>query len=332
MRDGHVVALVVHVAHRLPVHGQLLGPELAAGGHHRLRCVGCDFRIVTREHLRDRRLVAGQESDEDEPHPDLHLHGFQPMLDPIQPRQAVREGGAAQGPVEVVAPAMERAGDRAVASPAAPGDDTRAAVAAQVVERANAAVCAAQDQGAFACHVERNVVARLRDIRHVARQLPVTAEQDIPFQLRQLLVVVGPRRQSAAVPVSPSRRRHDIITHHRLHQRHDRADAGEVARGTGTQTSTVWNEALTGPGAEIRLHDRIRARTGTRHPAHRVSRAGRSANSRIRTCGGACASSRIPRCRCAFAPTPANRPHPPLRKSSSGSHSAMRAMNCIMPR
>ena len=213
MRLGHVVALVVHIAHRLPVDGQLLGPELFVSRYHRGGRVWRHLRIVACEHLRDGRLIAGQEAHEDEPHPDVHLDGLQAVLDPVELRQAVWESGAAQGPVEVVAPAVERAGDHSVAPPAARCDDSGAAMPAQVVERANPAIHAAQDEGAFARHVERDIGTRLGDVRHVAGQLPVAAEQNVLLDLRQLVAVIDPRRQSAAIPLRRCTMRGGAVAH-----------------------------------------------------------------------------------------------------------------------
>ena len=77
----------------------------------------------------------------------------------------------------------------------------RAAVPADIVERPHLPVMAADDQGPLADHVEALVVARLRNVVHMAGKLPALAEQLPALQLQELGVEIGPGWQPAALAV-----------------------------------------------------------------------------------------------------------------------------------
>ena len=73
-------------------------------------------------------------------------------------------------------------------------------MAADIVEGAHDTVTAAQDQHPLANHVEGQEVARFGEVGDMTGELPMTAKQQLLFELQKLRIAVGPRRQSAAVP------------------------------------------------------------------------------------------------------------------------------------
>ena len=74
-------------------------------------------------------------------------------------------------------------------------------MATDIVEGAHGAVLPAQDERAFADDVHGKIVACLGNVGDMAGDLPVFAEDMLPFQLQQGGAVVTPARKSAPVPV-----------------------------------------------------------------------------------------------------------------------------------
>ena len=198
---GDVVALVVDVADGLPVDRDLLAPGGVVRRHDQIaRAVGRDLVGERRQDLGHRRLLAGLKADEDEALPQLELDRLQPPLHRVERRESLRPRGAAERPVEVVAPGVERADDGAPATAALVRDDARPAVAADVVEGADHAVAAAHDERALAGDVEGHVVAGLGQLALVAGKLPGAAEEELLLELEHLGVGVAPGRETAPVP------------------------------------------------------------------------------------------------------------------------------------
>ena len=69
-------------------------------------------------------------------------------------------------------------------------------MAADIVEAAHLAVGTAQAHELFAEYVERVVVARLRQIVHMADEVPGAREQMLPLGLEEVSVVIKPGRQA----------------------------------------------------------------------------------------------------------------------------------------
>ena len=159
-----VVALAVVLHDELPVGGHVVDDRVRHLGvlHPELRAVGSDVA----ERLGDRGggLVA-------ERHVDQPL----PLLDPGRlqaPAGAVEVGGHArrrrQAPVEAVAPAVVLADEVLLDLPAGIRADACAAVPADIVQRVQAAVRAADDDHVRRPELDREVAAGLGQLRDVA--------------------------------------------------------------------------------------------------------------------------------------------------------------------
>ena len=194
--DRHVVALVVDVERRLPVDVEAVVPARGQGLHLG-DAARRHFAVDRGQHLGDRGALA-LEADEDQAVPDLVLERLQAVARLVEVAEGFRHGQAAQLAVEVVGPAVERAGDDPAAMAAGLGDDPRSPVAAEVVERADDPVAAPHDERPLVGDVERHEVARLGHLVDVADEEPVAAEDHLLLQRGQLFAVVGPGRQAAA--------------------------------------------------------------------------------------------------------------------------------------
>ena len=200
-RVGHrdVVALVVDVADRLPVDGDLGGPGRAGRGEVVEAVVG-EVGGEGGEGFGDRWLRAGAAADEDEAVPDLAFHRLQAVVAAVEVAEGLRAGRAAQGAVEVVDPAVERADEGVPALARVAGRDAGAAVAAEVVDGADHAVLAADDEGAVVGDVERDPGPGLGQVGDVADDLPVGGEELGLLEREEGRAVVGPAGEAAAVP------------------------------------------------------------------------------------------------------------------------------------
>ena len=200
MGHGDVIALIVDVAHRLPVDGRLLCPD-AAGRHHLFRSVVGQLGLEGFHHLGDRGLRAGGEADEDKTLPDLAFERFQRELVLVERREAAWAGGTAQRAVEIVDPAVERTDQRVAAASCLVRDEARAAMAADIVEGAHRTVLSAQDQCTLADDIHGEIVAGLGNVGDMAGDLPVLAEDMLLFQLQKRGAVITPAGKSAPVPI-----------------------------------------------------------------------------------------------------------------------------------
>src|SRR5262245_5017984 len=72
------------------------------------------------------------------------------------------------------------------------------AVAADIVEGADCAVLAANNEGALAQHVQSRIGAGLGDLADVANDLPAAQQQMASFEIEELGVAVGPTGQRLA--------------------------------------------------------------------------------------------------------------------------------------
>src|SRR4029077_8047092 len=102
--------------------------------------------------------------------------------------------------------AVVRAGDAPVAA-AATLEQARAAMTADVAQRADAAATLAQHDDAVGAELEGDVVAGVRDLAHVAGDLPAWLEDPLDFDACQRLMVVDPGRERACGPAGFGRGR-----------------------------------------------------------------------------------------------------------------------------
>ena len=115
--------------------------------------------------------------------------------------ETTRAGRTAQRTVEIVDPAVKGADQGVAAGSLFIRNQPAAAVTADIVESAYLAVLTAQDQRVLAKRIERNIIARFRQVRNVAGNLPVIAEHAFQFQFQEGFTVIGPAGQAATVPV-----------------------------------------------------------------------------------------------------------------------------------
>ena len=200
MRHGDVVALVVDVANRLPVHRRGLRPD-PVGRHHVRELVVGKLRCDRRHQFGDRGLRPLAETDEDHPVPDFQFERREAELGLVEIGKGARPRRAAQRAVQIVYPAVEGADQRVLAVALVVRDDAAAAMPADVVEGAHLAVLAADHERTLADNVHRQVVARLRHVRHMTDDLPVIAEDMLLLELEQRLAVIGPTGQTTPVPI-----------------------------------------------------------------------------------------------------------------------------------
>ena len=115
----------------------------------------------------------------------------QPMLRPIEPGEAVPGRHAKQCTVVSIRPAVIGAGDGARAAACAV-EQSRAAVPADVMERANLPVAITNGKHALGADVERQVIAGLFEGAHMTQDLPAGQEDSLELEPRHLRVVVDP--------------------------------------------------------------------------------------------------------------------------------------------
>ena len=89
MRHGHVIALVINVAHALPVDRDVVAPEVPVADQ-LSEPVGGELFLVPRHDLGYRGLRAGLETDEYESVPQLHFDRDEAVFDRIKLRQTAR--------------------------------------------------------------------------------------------------------------------------------------------------------------------------------------------------------------------------------------------------
>ena len=174
MHRRAVVALRVVLDDQLPVGGDVVNLMMHADqGAQVVR----RHALVQRQKLRRHGLGIPGEIDEDEAVPDLRRHREQRPLRFVESGQVVRRRRALQAPVEAVSPtvvrALDRLGEPAFASLAEP----RAAVAADVVERAHGPIAVPDHDDARLAGRDEEVVPGLRDPALAAGAQPVAGEQ-----------------------------------------------------------------------------------------------------------------------------------------------------------
>ena len=201
MGKGHVVALVVDVAHRFPVHRQFDRPFGVLDRQQLVDAVGREIRTIGRQQFGDRGLSARPETQEDEAVEDLHLDRLQAEVLTLHLAEARGSRRAAQAAVEIVDPAVERTDDRAAAMALLAIDHAGAAMTAEIVKGAHHAVVAAHHHGAFAEQVEGQPVSGRGHVAHMSHHLPVGEEKLLTFEFEQRWRMIGPGRKAAAVPV-----------------------------------------------------------------------------------------------------------------------------------
>src|SRR5882672_10818715 len=94
----------------------------------------------------------------------------------IEPDEGLAERHAGEAAAQVIAPAVVRTGEPKAAMACGPVEQPRRAMAADIVERADSAVVAAQCNDRLAEIIEGDVIAGVRDIVDVADDLPGRAE------------------------------------------------------------------------------------------------------------------------------------------------------------
>ena len=202
VRLHHVVLLDERLFGELPVHGE--PARVPPLGAQRLHLPRVEDRGERLDALPQRRRVV-VEVDPRAPAPHLAPHRHEVDVVRLQvvlgERLALRDEGVRA--VEAVAPAVERAGEPALARPAAL-DDPDAAVAAGVLERAHAHVVGAHHDDRLVEDLVLDEVVRLRDLLEPARHLPDPRPEQLGLQLVEVRVVVA--LLAAPGPGPPSRR------------------------------------------------------------------------------------------------------------------------------
>ena len=205
MRHGDVVALIVHVADRLPVDRRASASRCRRKGPSRRRD---KVRIPLRSVRAARRPTAAarlRKRTKMKPIQISRSSGVSPNSCLVEFREGARPRRAAQGAVEIVDPAVERADQRVLAGALVVGHDAPAAMPAHIVEAAHDAVLAAHYQRPLADHVHGQIVAGVGHVRDVSGDLPVAAEDVFLLEFEQRRAVVGPARQAAPIPIVRNR-------------------------------------------------------------------------------------------------------------------------------
>ena len=122
------------------------------------------------------------------------------MFNGIQLWQAGWNRRTAQRAIQIIAPAMKRAGDHVRAFAPIPGQNACTTMTTQVMKGPNLTLFVAHHQGALSAHIEGDIVTRIRNIRYVTGNLPMAPEQGVLFHLCQLITAISPGRQATAVP------------------------------------------------------------------------------------------------------------------------------------
>ena len=201
MGDLAVVALEEVLAAHLPVRLVLRGRALEEAKRVEVEAGGRDELRQLSEVLCERRRV-GVRVDEDERPPDVDLHGHEPELRLVEAELALGARCRAERAVEAVGPRVVGALER-LAPPLALADD-RAAMAADVQERAQRRFLVADDDDRDAARVAGEERAGLGDLIGAARVLPGAPEDPLPLEPEHVRVRVPVEGKRAAV----SDRRH----------------------------------------------------------------------------------------------------------------------------
>ena len=114
MGDRHVIAFIVDIANRLPVHLEHVA-RLCRVRRDLGEPVWGNLGLMRRHEVFDRALRSRLEADEDEALPDLMLDWHEAMRLGIELGEGLRLGHGAQRTVEIIGPAVERADDVPVA-------------------------------------------------------------------------------------------------------------------------------------------------------------------------------------------------------------------------
>ena len=196
-----VIPLIVDITDRFPVDG---GAAPKAGPARRQHARAAEIGEILRIGLQafgNRGLRPGQKAQEDKALPDVHLDRFQAKIGAVHVAKGLRPRRAAQGAVQIVYPAVERADHRSLALARQTIHHPRAAMTAQVVKRPHHPILPAHHQRAFAQQIKAAPVAGGGDVIDMAGQLPVIQEKLLAFQFEQRVGMIGPGRQAAPVPV-----------------------------------------------------------------------------------------------------------------------------------
>ena len=173
VRDVAVVALQEVVDDVLPVRAHVVAQPLGVGQLGDVGRPARDLRGQVGGLLRQRR-GGGVEVDVDEAAELLDLHLVEADLALVEGRHPVGPAGGLQRAVEVVGPRVVRADD--VARRPRPGQQLVRAVLADVVERAQSPVPAADHRDRHPGDRRRHVAARLPQLLDVADPLPGPGE------------------------------------------------------------------------------------------------------------------------------------------------------------
>ena len=163
MRDRDVHAVGIVVGDVLPVHLARAQRD-AALGDELFHAIGRELFGVGRHHLSHARQ-AGLEADEDEAGKISCSSATRPWLVDVEALNDFALRHADQLAVELVAPRVIRADDAVAAVALRSVEQARSAMAADIVKAAELAVLAAHGDDRFAEHVERVIVAGLRECR-----------------------------------------------------------------------------------------------------------------------------------------------------------------------
>ena len=196
MSDLAVVALEEVLAAHLPVRLVLGGRALEETKRAEVEAGGRDELGQLAEVLGERRRV-GVRVDEDERPQASTCTGTQPELGLVEAGLALGARRGAERAVEAVGPGVVRALER-LAPPLALADE-RAAVAADVQERAERAFLVAHDDDRHAARVAGEERARLGDLIGAARVLPGAPEDPLPLEPEHVRIRVPVERERAAV-------------------------------------------------------------------------------------------------------------------------------------
>ena len=127
---AHMIALIVHIAHRFPIHRQEIIHRVAVGGHHIGQIIGGNFIVKPGQNLSHRRLGTGLEPNEDQAIPDFHLQRFQAPFLGLHRRKTIPIGDTAQPTVQIIGPTMIGADHRFITDPTRFGHNPRSTMPA----------------------------------------------------------------------------------------------------------------------------------------------------------------------------------------------------------
>src|SRR5581483_2020602 len=116
-------------------------------------------------------------------------------------------------------PRMIRASDAATAVSPRPIEKLGRPMTTSIMESANFAVLASQDDDGLTEKLERVVVPRLGNIALMADDLPRLAEDHLLFELEELRVVIDPRRQAAGFLIHSGRFQAELLLNDRTTSR-----------------------------------------------------------------------------------------------------------------